>query len=256
MTIVRYAYLQTRLQARYGRLPDERLWSRLEAIASPAHFLSSLRATPLRAWLTNVGPHSDVHQAERAMRRLLRDEVTLVAGWYPREWQPAVRWVTTLIDLPALQHLLTAPAIPHWVREEPSLRPFAVDTPALRREALARSAFGPLVDGYGSGIPLPVAWTDHWRSLWPVALPADHAGPLRQLSDLFAEQQAQLAGGTLADSRPVRARLTASLARLFRRHPHQPCTGFVYLALAGVAIERLRGNLARLLLFGSEETAA
>ncbi len=254
--IVRHAYAQARLQARYGGLPEPSEWRRLEATGNLTHFLNSVRTTPMKPWVVNLSPQSDVHAIEQTLRRMFREQVRQVADWYPAAWLPAFAWFERLVDLPAIAHLLERSDLPHWVREDPVLQPYALDLLPLRLQALSSSPYAPIAAGHAQGKKPWEAWAEEWRRRWPADLSPARREPLGRLLELFARQRTVLLEGGLADSRVARDRLAADLTRLFRHHTHQPATGFTYLALAGIHLERLRGNLLRLHLFGRNGEAA
>lgn len=250
-----YAYIQARLQARHSRFPDRAAWRRLEAIGSLGHLLGSLRRTALHPWLSGIGVHSDVHQIEQILRRLFREQVAQVADWHPRPWRPALHWCAVLADLPAIAHLLEGTGIPHWIRGDPRLRPYTADLRTVRVQALSASPFAPLVDPRTAGSGLTGAWRQEWKRRWPDA-PEQELAPLRRLARRLAQHHELLAGSDLSDSRAARTELEQQLTTLFRRHPQQPATAFIHLAITAVQLERLRGLLVPAALFGHEPEAA
>lgn len=253
-SVRRFAYAQVRLQANHARFPDENGWRRLEATTSPGHLLNSLRNGPMRPWVLAIDTQMDPHRLEQTVRNLLREHIDAVASWQPREWQAAVHWSRTLLDLPALEHLVSQPTVPHWIRRDPTLRPYALDNPGLRLQALADSEYAPMLDARLQGEPLTRGWVEHWRSLWPPTS-ATERGPLEALVRWLSDQRVLLGSGQLHESRPARHRLLDALVPAFRRHSFQPAAAFLHLTIAAVHLERLRGTLLRLLLFGGERAA-
>lgn len=249
-----YAYAQVRLQARYGQLPDAGVWQRLESITVLGHFLQTARTTVLRPWLLTIAAHGDSHAMETALRRALREHVTEVARWLPPAWRPAMAWCSLLADLPALQHLRGGGEIPAWLHDDERLKPYTHDLQPLRLQALRDSPYAPLLDDDDGTAP-GTAWAAHWRTLWPAEATASERAALEGLATLFADHYAILRSDLGQDSRRADDELERRLRLGFRRHPRQPATAFYYLALCGLTLRRLRGLLARLLLFPLERTS-
>jgi hypothetical protein len=250
-----FAYVQTRLQARYGQLPEAAVWRRLEGITSLPHLLQTARTTGLRPWLLNIAAHGDSHAMEKALRQQLRQLIDEVARWLPPPWRPAVAWCGVLPDLPALQHLLGGAATPAWLLADEHLRPYGHDLQALRLQALRDSPYAPLLNGTAAGPYLAAAWATHWRRLWPAETTAADRAVLERLARLLDRYFATLGADLTKDSARTRDWLEQRLRLGFRRHPRQAAAAFYYLALAGISLERLRGLLARLMLFPLEHAS-
>ena len=251
----RFAYAQTRIQAHHAAFPGEAQWQRLEAITNTEHLLETLRNSPLRPWVIGLNAQMDVHRLEQTFRTLFREYVNAVASWQPREWRVAVQWVKRLADIAALEHLLEHPVIAEWIRSDPALRPFALDDPDLRARALRNSEYAPMIQGWREGPQgLASGWYRHWQTLWPQTSAAEHR-TLEWLTVQIANQQEMLASGELHSSRPARQKLMAVLIPEFRRRTFQPAAAFLHLAIMAIHLERLRGSLLQLLLFGSERAA-
>ncbi|HSQ70212.1 MAG TPA: hypothetical protein VLM41_09005, partial [Steroidobacteraceae bacterium] len=62
--------------------------------------LQAIREGPFGSWVSGLGPASTVEQIERRLREGWTQAVEEVAGWQPRRWQPAVRWLGWLPYLP------------------------------------------------------------------------------------------------------------------------------------------------------------
>lgn len=250
-----FAYVQTRLQARYGQLPESPAWRRLEGISSLPHLLQTARTTGLRPWLLNIAAHSDGHTMEKALRQQLRQLIDEVAHWLPPPWRPAVAWCGVLPDLPAVQHLLGAAATPAWVLADERLKPYGHNLPALRLQALRDSLYAPLLTGPADGQVLAAVWSAHWRGLWPAETTAADRAALERLAGLLDRYFATLRADLTQDSARARDWLEQRLRLGFRRHPRQAAAAFYYLALAGLGLERLRGLLIRLALFPLERAS-
>jgi hypothetical protein len=250
-----FAYVQPRLQARYGQLPDATDWRRLEAITALSHLLQTARTTGLRPWLFNIAAQGDSHMMEKSLRVQLRHHIDEVARWLPPPWRPALAWCAVLPDLPALQHLLDGAATPGWLLDDERLKPYGNDLQALRLQALRDSPYAPLLDGAPGETHLAAAWAAHWRSLWPLQVSAAERAALEQLAGLLEAYYAALGADASSDSTPARAWLERRLRAGFRHYPRQGATAYYYLALVGLSLERLRGLLARLILFPRERAS-
>jgi hypothetical protein len=250
-----FAYVQVRLQARYGQLPDQAVWQRLEGITALSHLLQTARTTGLRTWLLNIGAHSDSHAMEKSLRQQLRQHIEEVTRWLPPPWRPAARWCGLLPDLPALHHLLSGSDAPAWLRDDERLKPYAHDLQALRLQALRDSPYAPLLAGGNGSVDLAAVWAAHWRALWPPAAAAGDHAALAGLARLFDSHYAALRSDLARDGVHARDHLDQRLRSGFRRHPHQAAAAFYYLALTGLSLERLRGLLARLILFPLERAS-
>lgn len=250
-----FAYVQVRLQARYGQLPDTAVWRRLEGITALSHFLQTARTTGLRPWLLTIATHGDIHAMESALRRHLRQHIDEVARWLPPHWHPAAAWCGVLPDLPAVQHLLRGGAAPAWLLDDERLKPYTHDLLALRLQALRDSPYAPLLPDGGERHDLAAAWAAHWRTLWPAEAGGSDRAALSALANLLDGHYATLHSDLSQDSRRSRDHLEQRLRSGFRRHPHQAAAAFYHLALTALTLERLRGLLARLILFPLERAS-
>jgi hypothetical protein len=55
-------YAQARLQARYGQRGDEPLWVQIRSARSFSAVLETLRASPLRRWVTAIPADADADE--------------------------------------------------------------------------------------------------------------------------------------------------------------------------------------------------
>lgn len=239
-----------RVSARYGARPDEALWRRIELLRDFAAVLASMRASPLAGWVVGVGADADAHAVEAAARRRWRQLVAEVAGWMPAAWQPAVLWCALLPDLPVLLHVAHGGDRAPWLAADPVYGEVA--RRALKDVDTGRSQ---LVSAAAHGARRLVG---AWRAEWLRRLP----GPLAQsgaLAELVAVLDAHaraFAAAHPADGWPLRGALHARIALLFRRAALEPGTAFVYLALAALEYERVRGELLRRCVFPAQPLAA
>lgn len=242
-----FAYPQARLQARFGRQPSESLWRRLAGIAEFAPYLDAVRGSPLHPWVADLTAASDVHDIESGLRDRLRATIGEVARWMPESWRPAVRWVGTLLDLPALHLLLRGGVAPPWMRRDTQLGTLLDDESRLRHERLRSGAYAALALAWDHDQPLTQGWLAQWRSLWPRG--AAHTDALEDLVGLVERHRLRFPGLHTRDSDAERAALHERARHTFRRHLFQSAAAFSYLLLIGLDAERLRGELVTRCLF-------
>ena len=242
-----FAYVQARLQARHGMRPDEQLWRRLASVGDLGGFLDTARRTVLRPWVVGMQAAQSNHTMELLLRQRFRGCVDEVVQWLPVRWGATLRWVRRLPDLPALQHLLSGEIAPPWMLDDPVLQGFASTDMSRRQEALRHSDYACLVSAWQRGTPLPDAWHEQWRRLWP-AVRGQDAG-LVYLGRLLQKYlQAMYAAPTaLPDHR--RTLLVPGLNHAFRRYAFQPAAACAHLGLVALDLERLRAELLSRALF-------
>lgn len=243
-----FHYGQARLQARHGQRLDEESWRRLAAIPGFAVFLKQARETPLARWLQSVGADAGHEETDRALRLRFREHVAEVARWLPEAWQPAVRWIATLVDLAALAHVSAGHPPAPWMLRDPRLAP-------LCQGGADWGEYDPLIRRWRRGDPPARAWLDHWQSLWPRESRSDR--PLLSLLALLHQAGSALAGEQdAAAGRAIHQQLASQLEGRFRHLLFHPGVAFVHLALVALEMARLRGALCRRLLFTASPTAA
>lgn len=255
-----FAYAQARLQARHGARPTPATWRRLESIRDLAHLLQVAQRSELRPWVVQLTAHTSPHDLECELREQLRRHILEVADWHPQNWRPAFHWTARLIDLPALQHLLSGQPVWPWLEADPAIRPFTLASREGRLDArLQASDCAVLLIGRQQGESLLETWLGHWRGLWP-KMPSSHRQSLDALVRLLGGHLAALTStaSEQQSSEPARGALEERLSRRFRRHIQQPATGFLHLSLVALDLERLRGVLLTRKLFPERapETAA
>ncbi len=236
-------YAHARLCARYGDRPDELAWRRIEMIRDFGAMLDAARASPLGAWITEIGPDADAHAVELAMRAHMRERIAAIAAWMPSAWRAAIEWCAVLVDLPVLQHLARGNSPPPWLRDRPLHAVLGDNDPA-------RSDTGPaslLASGKADPDRLASMWCAEWHRRLPVrggesALLADFVRLLSAHVAAFREPQ-------ITDGWPLRRTLHARLSQLFRRATLDPAAAFIFLALSALDLERLRGELLRRVAF-------
>ena len=249
-----FSYVQARLQARHGERPSEADWRTLDGTRSLSLYLEQARRTPLRRWSEHLGATMSSHAIEAALRRAADRGVREVAGWMPRDWQAAVRWLAALPLLPVLEGVLDGDDPPGWASEEPLLAAMVGVDPAGRRAIVAQSFLAPLSSACAEGHGIAALWLDHWKTLWPGGEDADPA-----LAAFTAAVLRDLAGpsnaGPSGSGEAVRRGIERICIRFFRNRAATPVAAFAHLALMLVDLERLRGGAVRRALFaGATDT--
>jgi len=243
-------YAHARLGARYGGRADELVWRRLAMIRDLGAFLDAARSSALGAWVTSIGPDSDVHAIELALRAHGRERVAAIAAWMPPDWRPALEWCGLWPDLPVLQHLARGGTAPSWLRDDPLSaalregRPAGRDAGAASLLAAARSA--------------PERIGSLWYEAWLRRLPGQGKTPplLAEFAGVMKMHAAQFRAPLQADGWALRRALHARLAQLFRRATLDPAAAFIFLALSALEGERLRGEIERRIAFPAARIAA
>ena len=241
-------YAHARLGARFGERPDELAWRRIEMIRDVGAMLDAARATPLGAWLGEIGPDADAHAIELALRAHLRERVTTIATWMPSAWRASIEWCALLLDLPVLQHLARGGAPPQWLRDDP------LDA-ALREQGAAqgnaaRGDAGP-ASLLSAGKADPDRIASLWRAEWVRRLPVriTEAALLGDLVRLLTAHAAAFREPLQIEGWALRRALHARLTQMFRRATLEPEAAFIFLALSALDCERLRGEILRRVVF-------
>ncbi|MGB2818795.1 MAG: hypothetical protein WBC37_16405 [Burkholderiaceae bacterium] len=253
-------YAHARVSARLGQRPDERLWQQLRARRRVGALLDAVRSSPAAPYVSGIDPRATPEGIELAFRQQFRLRVDEAAQWAPDAWVAAVRWTKPLIDLPALVHLASDPALPAWLRVDPETAPYALPTLAERHAALAAGPLSPIAAALSEADPDTArphtpkrlhraldAWERHWRSLWPATSADEHAN-LDALARLLVRHEQDFGSLAVDEAANARLVLAARLSSLMRRAAAQPAALFAWLALLALDLERLRAEfLARAL---------
>jgi len=245
-------YAHARTSARLAQRPGERLTQQLRACRSVAAQLEAVRASPAAAYVSGIEGAGSIDSIEAAFRQQFRLRVAELADWSPDEWKAAIRFVATLLDLPALLHLSGSATPPNWTRTDPALAHLARPDPLERRIGIAaehpwlRAALDADVRASTRSArlhPALQAWLRRWRTLWPRCT-ADERANLEQLVRIV--ERHVLRFGTIAVEEAGSARLAqaAQLTSLMRRAATEPAALFAWLALLAIDLERLRGEFA------------
>jgi hypothetical protein len=248
----RFAYAQTRLQARHGQRPGEADWRRLASTGDLANYLTAARRTPLRPWIEGIPSVETSHGLESHLHQQFRRYVEDVAHWLPVEWRASITWIGHLADLPALQYLLQTGTKPDWMQDDFGLGEIAGDSTVTFLDKLPGSSHAYLGRALQDGIPLYDAWFNQWQRIWP-AKSGLHSG-LVQLGRLVRQHLQEEQTATLPAAGNAPEALATSLGAAFRRHSFKPAAACAHLGLVALDLERLRGELVQRALF--EETTA
>lgn len=158
-----------------------------------------------------------------------------------------MQWVSRIVDLPVLSHLLSGEEAPGWVFDDPVLQDFAIGEFDLRRGVEGDPALTVLIEQWQPDVPIFEGWLVCWQALWPQS--SRGTTGLEYLSRLFKTQLEAQSSETAVDVAALRERLDHDLVTAFRRYRAQPAVGFAHLGLTALDLERLRGGLVRRALF-------
>jgi hypothetical protein len=205
-----FAYVQARLQARYGERIDDATWSRLEALPNNFPlFLKQTRETSMAPWVSAIDDETDIHSLESRLEEFFLNFLQDVASWVPMGWRPAVSLSQNLFHLPS-----------NTIKQK---------KPAAQQESLEE-------------------WLEEWRALWPKTKSGhNQLEELIRLVQNHSEKFNSLENSEQASA--ARQELTCALELRFRRFAVTPAALFVFILLLALDYERLRGGLSRRLLF-------
>jgi hypothetical protein len=240
MPAARFRYVQSRLQARHGRRPRDSDWRLLEATEDLGGYLQAARRTCFEGWIHRLAADADAHQVESAFREDWLAYCREVGRWLPDEWVPAVEWAATIVYLPMIVHLAREEPAWRWMRDDDVLAAFAVQDPAVRRQALGLSDFRALAEAVAEGAePLPT-----WLDIWLARSPARAGAERERMADLVGLLTRHLVPPD-GEASPARRRIPfeRALTRHFRRWSGSVGAVFCHLGLIALDAERLRAGL-------------
>jgi hypothetical protein len=237
-----FAYAQPRLQARHGQGVSAPAWSEAETSIDLGRCLQVLRSSPLRPWIAHLTAQAHISDIERHLRDDWRDYVNEVSGWAPPDWKPSLQWLTAVLYLPLLGHLIEGFPAPQWLSTDSFVPGLAASEAGSLQSAIAVTALAPLARVEDAGELLP-AWIDHWRSLMPARMPRQTRTGLAALERAALDQVEAAATSMPGDRAELRNEFRLRLQRLFRRHALSAVALFSHLALTALDVERLRGAL-------------
>ena len=184
------------------------------------------------------------HEIERVLRGHWRELVAEVAAWMPEDWRAAVHWCASLVDLSVLQHLARGGELLPWMRDDPVYRELAERESAVFGAAPAGGPLAPLAAAWSDADRMGSLWVAEWRRRIPRATACRRRAPCRG-GRALAAHLAAFRDRAVRDGWPLRRTLQARLALLFRRAMLDPAAAFIFLALAALDLERLRGEILR-----------
>jgi len=243
-----FIYTQTRLQARHGMRPDERIWQIVESKKDLANYLQSARQTQLRYWVAGLQSSDNHHTIETTLAKLYREYVLDVARWVPSAWRESVEWIAVLVYMPAIQHLLLGNTSRSWMADIPELKSMTMSNLNMRLDAFSQTPYAPLLDAWQENQSLASAWLTCWQSLWPDKKPQAQA-PLQHLITLVQEHLEIFSRLSPATTWRQRQRLASKLTLMFRKYAYQPVAIFIHLLLEALDLERLRSAILQRSLF-------
>ena len=246
-----FAYVQARVQARYGTHPGDEVWRALDGTHGLPAYLAEVRKSGLAPWVETIARGDGPHPVEQALRQRLHGTIDEITGWVPEAWRAAVGWCHWLPELPILGGLLADGPPPRWLKTDRRLVAYLRESAEERRAALIAAGGESLVEGWESGTPA-AAWLSGWRGRWPRMTNAARR-PLEELADLTSAHLHEFPAYPVSDAWTARHRFRHRLQRLFRRHPVEPVAPFSYLALLCLDLERLRAGLVERAVFAPLE---
>ena len=252
-------YGYARLSARLSARPDERVWRLLRSARSLRAAVDVLRSSVAASYVAGATIGGAIGDVETALRQHLRVRIRETASWAPPQWRPALRFTEVLLDLPAVQHLLSEPALPDWLRDDARLSQYAAPDPASRRGRLAAGPLAPFAAAAEALLhepqarrgprrdrhslhPLLELWCDRWQSLWP-RCSGEERDALQRLLHTVRSHLEAFAALPVESAAGARERLAERARRQLHDAAAQPAALFAYLLLVALDVERLRGEL-------------
>ena len=242
-----FASAQARVQARYGALPAEADWRRISGIRGLGAWLEEARGGPLKGWVKAFSSASDAQDIEAGVRGLLLAEIELVAGCVPLRWHDAVAWTRWVPLLDVLEHVRGGGAVPEWAAHEGPLAALLDDDGALAPRLAEQAGIAPLLRADVDS-SVGALWCDGWRQRRPDTTAAVRVD-LDRLAARIAGHLHAFRRGKPGRAWTLRQELRERLRFEFHRLGLSPAAPFVYLALVGLDLERLRRALLDRALF-------
>lgn len=246
-----FAYVQARLQARHGVRPNELEWRRLHSIGDLGNYIQVAQKGALNQWVVGMNVNTTAHEIELTLRERYRAYIDELSNWLGHDWHAAVLWTKRLVDLPALNHLLSGLPAQNWMHDDPELKPFIQSNENLRNEAFLNSDCAGFVQARQNQLRFTDVWFSEFQKLCPVNI-ARQAGFQRLWKAFSNRIQTQC---DLPDESTAIARdsLEEELIASFRRYSSTPPALFIHLALIALDMEKLRGGLVHRSLFPEYE---
>jgi hypothetical protein len=242
----RYAYVQTRLQARHGARPDENEWRKLRSIGDMGNYLQVAQRGPLNLWVVGIAVNTPVHEIEFLLRQRFRAYIGELSRWLSNDWLPAILWVRRLLDLPALAHILSGQPAANWMLDDPELKPFIHVNQNLREDAFIESDCTVFLKAWKSQESLADAWFREWLSLSPSGGKNTRLESLWKRVSKKLDEQCEAPESSTEQSRELLEQELRALFRILAGHPEN---AFVHLGLIAMDLEKLRGDLLHRAIF-------
>lgn len=249
-----YAYVQTRLQARHGMRPAEDEWRRLRSIGDLGNYLQVVQKSDLSNWAVGLSVNTSVHDIELILRQRFRAYIDDLSRWPADEWRTSIAWVKRLIDLPAINHILSGQPPANWMIDDPELKPFIHVNENLRDDAFLSSDCSVFLKAWKAHEPLVDAWYRQWLAHAP--LKKQQQSDLDRLWRLFKKRLQTQCDNPEDSTELVRESMERELRGIFRSLAGKPEMIFAHLGLVALDLEKLRGDLVRRALFQVESGAA
>jgi hypothetical protein len=240
-------YALARMHARIGRRPPEAAWRSIGQARDIAPILDLCRETSLQAVVKELPASCDLHAVDHAVRRGWQRAVADARTWMPAEYTEALQWCRLVPLLPALAHLARGGVPAGWMRVEPDLAQLCSAGKEQRAAIVAKGPLAPLAIVWNSPDALAEAWTAEWQRLLPVEALED--ATLATLARALERHLEHFQDADTHEAPELRQELESKLLATFRRSPPESAAVFAWLGLTALDLERLRGELARRLVF-------
>jgi hypothetical protein len=241
------AYVQARIQSRYGGRADASVWLRLHNIQDLGSYLQTAQQTPLRPWVLGLGATHSSHDIELALRQKYRHHVDEVANWMPLNWQQPLRWIKRLVDLPVLQYLAMGGEPLDWMKADPDLSNFTAADLSIRLRNIMELGNGRLIKTWQQSGSMLSGWLAEWNSMRPGSIRFDKG--LQQMEKLLHEQVLQQTKHRDIMLHNDYESIVDRLRLIFRRYAFQPAAVCAYLFIVAIDLHHIRSDLMQRLLF-------
>jgi hypothetical protein len=241
------AYAQARMQSRYGARAEATVWLKLHNIHDLGSYMQTAQQTPLRPWVQGLSRIHSSHDLELALRQKYRHHVDEVASWLPSDWRAPVRWLKTLVDLPALHYLMSGGEPLAWMRADPVLKAYTADQTNDRLRALRAAGSRIMVDEWQQSRAMLSGWFLQWQDLRPKSMGFERGLRLfeQQMRDQFHRLATQQSPGADQDYEVLLDRLRL----IFRRYAFEPTAVCAYLFVVAIDLHHIRSDLMQRLFF-------
>jgi hypothetical protein len=245
------AYVQTRIQSRYGKRADESVWLKLQNIHDLGSYLQTAQQTPLRHWILGISATHSSHEIELTLRQKYRGHIDEVVNWVPASWRRPLCWIKRLPDLPVLHYLATGGEPLGWMKEDPALADFAIEDHNVRMQAMRDADCSSLVDALQQNETSLEGWIREWNK---IRLRSNHSDngfkDLERLIRRLVLTQTGTQGDVIS---PDYDSMFNQFRRIFRRYAFQPASVCAYLAIIMIDLHRIRRDLMQRKFFPDKQ---